>query len=181
MYTTLTEYKTFTGSTVSDAKIILALGMAQSMLDGVLDNQEQRQLTKTVAFSDFHRGQFRSSVMNIQSIDEINGETYGWTVNSDYKINWWRFNAAYIQDIGNYTLYDVPYFDITYTAGYSPVPWDLKYAHIQMTTLVLEQNGKSWKMKSYKLWPRTVVFADNAEVSSTIGSIESTLYSYMLP
>jgi len=180
MYATLEEYKQMTNTPDGeDQRISLWLTISQAILDSILENQEQRQLTKTVSYEDLQRCQFRSSVFNIQSIDQINWEAYTGVVNEDFKINGWKNNAIFITDLWSYTLYNVPFMDITYTAWYSPVPWDLKEALIQLTQLQLSKQG--WRaMKSYQLWPRTVVFEDNEETSSMIWSIESILTSYML-
>lgn len=178
MYATPDEYKTLKGDNCELSKLTFAMKMAQWILDSILTNQEQRTLTKTMSYSDMHKWQFRSAVFNIQSIEEVNWQTYTWVENDNYKVNGWKNNAIFINDLGDYDSYDVPYIDIKYLAWYSPVPFDLKDAHIEMTDLVLSK--KAWApMKSYKLWPRTVTFADSETVLNTIWSIESILYAYM--
>ena len=73
MYTTLEEYKLITNTQDGeDGRINLALTLSQGILDGIIDNQESRQLTDTVRYSDIRACQFRSPVFNVQSIDEVN-------------------------------------------------------------------------------------------------------------
>jgi hypothetical protein len=62
-------------------------------------------------------------------------------VNKDFKVNGLKNNVCFISDWIRYTAYNVPYIDITYTAGYSEVPFDLKQAHIDLTALILSKES----------------------------------------
>lgn len=128
--------------------------------------------------------EFDLNIWNIESIDQINGITYTWTLGYDwdYVITDPKKRHVIMYDLVDYT--DRAQFDVmtvTYTAWFDPLPNDIAY--LQMLIAEYEFYKNKWqKLESYKLRERTVKFASatNVEDLKNMPTVNTILQKYRI-
>lgn len=139
--------------------------------------------TDVIKFCDITKEElaFFVKTPNVKRLNKINWINYTWTKwfdnNSDYRIVQDRkliVDDLWINYLNN--LDDI-YFEVQYYAGYSSIPWDLKYVALQI--IELKFTKVDWRdVGSYKLWPRTVKFAGAEMLKDEMMEIKSVLNKY---
>ena len=113
----------------------------------------------------------------VKSIDAINGKSYVWTVNMDFQITG-KFQNRF--ESRNLVSYIAPlifnHFTIDYTSWFQTTPNDLKL--LISLCISWELAKQDWQeIKSYTLWPRTLVFRDKNDMDRWL----RILWCYTLP
>lgn len=133
------------------------------------------------AYSQYWYYLFYLRNFNVQSIQEVNGKTYSWTLNIDYQIQNSRvFQVRNLHQFFNPTYFD--YMTIKYTYGYDRTPWsdtlpdDIELmARLLVIGLYNEKYPMGYKentsgqanmqwVTNYRLWDESIQRASSLQV-----------------
>lgn len=132
----------------------------------------------------------------VVSLDEINGETYTWTlgIRNDYFIESNRY--INLTDLNNYTTNDkFEFIEVKYTYGYDELPEDIKLAANYWVCASFKKEypmysfwgttAGTWPISSYKIGDESIQFFDSAvredmskSANSDLGKFHSLLAKY---
>ena len=117
--------------------------------------------------------------IEVESIQKIEWKSYTWVLGTDYKILSPQNRKIVMSDLYKYISHwdDLWYFNVEYISWFDKMPQDIIFAHI---LLVEEEMNKSgWQVvASYKMWPRSIVYAKAQDVKSSKESFASYLNKY---
>lgn len=162
MYSTLAQFKVYIGMDVSDTSqdtlLTTFLNTANSKLNNLcgVDSFAKWQYTQTIEKRWIYETprwlEFYLKNKPVVSIDKINGENYDWVLWTDYLIMYERrpiFKSIPLNDWGM--------VEITYTAWYQTIPYDLQLLEMMLASGMWQEHNNEW-VQSYKLWDEQIVF-----------------------
>lgn len=158
-------------------KVALLIDSTQDTLDSIIGDLSYSQKSEDIRICDIYNNTVQLTNLNVESIDEINGQSYTGVLGVDYQIQPPKNSRVLFKTFAQYLSWlQFNYFTIKYTSGYQTIPDDIKYLQY---LLVNGELNKEWnkEVKSYSLWPRSVTFAD----TDSFNMASKTISKYSIP
>lgn len=181
-YITISDYLSFAWLTTLDSatstRVSSLIDVTKEILDDVIGDLTYWLKTEDIRVCDItEEWVIQFSNLYIESINEVNGLSYTWVLNTDYQIQPPKDSCVCFLNISTYlSSLRFAYFPIDYISWCSTIPEDIKY--LQYLMVEWELNKSWWKeVKSYSLWPRSVTFADDEKANSA----QKIINNYYIP
>lgn len=88
----------------------------------------------------------------VASIDKLNWENYDWVLGTDYLVLYDR--RCIFKTL---TLNDWWMLEVTYTAWYQTIPYDLQLMEMMLASGMRQEHNNEW-VQSYRLWDEQITF-----------------------
>ena len=180
-YITSQDFTNLTWQTITNtARFTALLSSTKLVIDGLIGDLQDRDVTFFVPTRDLYFLNWilktYTTIINITDVKQINGENYTWK----HQISWRNKNIVLLEDY-NLPNSDFGGYNILLRAGFttSTMPDDIKLLQAKLIQLELSLDwGK--KIKSHKLWPRTIVYADEQVNTWDFNLLSSIIDNYMI-